>query len=83
MVANESQARTLVGKVVGDKMQKTVVVVIERSVQHPKYGKILRRKTKLYVHDENEMSKAGNTVRIQECRPISKTKSWKLLEVIS
>lgn len=83
MVANESQARSLIGRVVSDKMNKTVVVLVERSVKHPKYGKILRRNTKLHVHDENELGKAGNTVRIQECRPISKMKSWKLVEVIS
>ena len=77
------KGRTLVGKVVSDKMQKTIVVVIERTVKHPKYGKIIRRSTKLHAHDENQVCKIGNTVRIRESRPISKLKSWILDEVIS
>lgn len=83
MVTSESQARTLVGRVISDKMNKTVVVLVERTVKHPKYGKIMRRNTKLHVHDESEVGKVGSTVKIQESRPISKTKSWKLVEVIS
>ena len=83
MSNSESNARTLVGKIVSDKMQKTVVVLIERTVKHPKYGKIMRRRTKLHAHDENQVGKVGNTVKIRESRPISKTKSWVLVEVIS
>ena len=83
MSTNESNARTAVGKVVSDKMQKTIVVVIERTVKHPKYGKIMRRKTKLHAHDENQVCKIGNTVKIRESRPLSKMKSWVLVEVIS
>ncbi len=83
MSTNESNARTAVGKVVSDKMQKTIVVMIERTVKHPKYGKIMRRRTKLHAHDENQVCKIGNTVRIQESRPLSKMKSWVLVEVIS
>ena len=79
----ESKGRTLVGKVISDKMQKTIVVLIERTVKHPKYGKIMRRTTKVHAHDENQVSKIGNTVRIRESRPLSKTKSWVLVEVIS
>lgn len=83
MTNNESNGRTMVGKVVSDKMQKTIVVQIERTVKHPKYGKILKRKTKLHAHDEKEQGKLGNTVKIRETRPISKLKCWELVEVIS
>lgn len=83
MSSNETNARTLVGKVISDKMQKTVVVMVERTVKHPKYGKIMKRSTKLHAHDEDQVGKIGNVVRIQESRPLSKTKSWVLIEVIS
>jgi small subunit ribosomal protein S17 len=83
MSNSESTARTVIGKVVSDKMQKTIVVLVERTVKHPKYGKILRRTTKLHAHDENQVGKIGNTVKIRESRPISKKKSWELVEVIS
>lgn len=83
MSNTESNARTMVGKVVSDKMQKTVVVLVERSVKHPKYGKIMKRRTKLHAHDENQVCKIGDTVKIRETRPLSKTKSWVLVEVIS
>ena len=63
-------------------MQKTIVVLVERTVKHPKYGKIMRRRTKLHAHDENQVCKIGNTVKIRESRPISKMKSWVLEEVI-
>lgn len=79
----ESNARIMVGKVVSDKMQKTVVVLVERTVKHPKYGKIMKRRTKLHAHDENQLGKIGNIVKIRESRPISKTKCWVLVEVIS
>lgn len=64
-------------------MQKTIVVSVERTVKHPKYGKILRRKTKLHAHDENEVCQIGNVVKIRESRPMSKLKNWVLVEVIS
>ena len=83
MSNSESSARTMVGKVVSDKMQKTIVVVVERTVKHPKYGKIMRRRTKLHAHDENQVCKIGNTVKIRETRPLSKMKSWVLVEVVS
>ena len=79
----EKNIRTLIGKVVSNKMQKTVVVVVERSVEHPKYKKILKRRTKLYVHDEDQVCQIGNTVRVRESRPLSKLKSWVLVEVLS
>ena len=83
MSNSESNARTMVGKVVSDKMDKTIVVMIERSVKHPKYGKIIKRRTKLHAHDENQVCQIGNVVKIRESRPLSKTKSWVLVEVIS
>ncbi len=83
MSNSETSGRTMIGKVVSDKMQKTIVVVVERTVKHPKYGKIMRRRTRLHAHDENQVCKIGNTVRIRESRPLSKMKSWVLVEVIS
>ncbi len=83
MEQKPANARTLTGKVVSDKMNKTIVVVVERSVKHPKYGKFIKRRTKIHAHDNNEVSKIGDTVRIRETRPISKTKSWTLVEVLS
>ncbi|WED42627.1 30S ribosomal protein S17 [Legionella cardiaca] len=83
MSNSETNARTIVGKIVSDKMQKTVVVMVERTVKHPKYGKIMKRRTKLHAHDENQIGKIGNIVRIRESRPLSKMKSWVLVEVIS
>ena len=83
MTNSESNARTIIGKVVSDKMQKTIVVMVERTVTHPKYGKIMKKRTKLHAHDENQLGKIGNTVRIRESRPLSKTKCWVLEEVIS
>ena len=82
-VTADSNARVMVGKVVSDKMQKTIVVLVERTVKHPKYGKIMRRRTKLHAHDENQVCKIGDSVKVRECRPLSKMKSWVLLEVIS
>ena len=74
--------RTLVGKVVSDKMDKTVTVLIERHVKHPIYGKFITRTTKLHVHDENNECGIGDKVEIRECRPLSKTKSWTLVRVV-
>ena len=75
--------RTLIGRVVSDKMQKTVTVLIERRVKHPMYDKIIVRSSKYHAHNENDEAKAGDLVEIQECRPLAKTKAWvvtKLLE---
>jgi small subunit ribosomal protein S17 len=79
---SEKTVRTLTGKVVSDKMDKSIVVLIERRVQHPLYGKSIRRSTKLHAHDENNTAKTGDVVTIKESRPISKTKSWTLVEVV-
>ena len=74
--------RTLVGKVVSDKMDKTVTVLIERHVKHPLYGKIIMRSNKYHAHDETNSVKTGDTVEIQEGRPISKTKAWTVTKVV-
>lgn len=74
--------RVLQGKVVSDKTDKTVVVLIERKVAHPVYGKIIRRSKKYHAHDEGNVIKEGDTVRIEECAPISKLKTWKVLEKV-
>ncbi|MCP0915441.1 MULTISPECIES: 30S ribosomal protein S17 [Acinetobacter] len=79
---SDKTVRTLTGKVVSDKMDKSIVVLIERQVQHPLYGKLIRRSTKLHAHDENNTAKAGDVVTIKESRPMSKTKSWTLVEVV-
>lgn len=74
--------RMATGRVVSDKMNKSAVVLVERRVRHPLYGKYISRSTKLHIHDENNECKQGDTVTIQECRPISRTKSWRLVEVV-
>ena len=81
-MSEQNTQRTLTGKVVSDKMEKSIVVLIERSVQHPVYGKMMRRSTKFHAHYENNVAKIGDVVTIRESRPISKTKSWTLVEVI-
>jgi small subunit ribosomal protein S17 len=75
-------ARTLTGRVVGTKMQKTVAVEIERLVKHPMYGKFIRRTTKLLAHDESGESHDGDLVKIAPCRPMSRHKSWRVIEVL-
>ena len=72
--------RILTGTVVSDKNDKTVVVLVERKVKHPLYGKIIRRTKKYHAHDAENAAKAGEVVRIQECAPISKNKTWTLVE---
>ena len=74
--------KTRVGLVVSDKMEKTVVVSIERRVQHPVYGKMIRRTKKLKAHDETNDAKTGDTVRIMETRPMSKDKRWRVVEIV-
>ena len=74
--------KTRVGRVVSDKMQKTIVVAIERRVPHPVYGKMVTRTTKVKAHDEENTAKAGDVVRIAETRPLSKDKRWRLVEIV-
>ena len=78
----ETNTRTLQGKVISNKMDKSITVAIERSVKHPIYGKFIKRTTKLHVHDETNQCKEGDVVTIRECRPLSKTKSWTLVAVV-
>mgnify|MGYP000895054431 FL=1 len=74
--------KTRVGQVVSDKMDKTIVVAIEDSVQHKLYNKIIKRTYKLKAHDENNECGIGDTVKVMECRPLSKDKRWRLVEII-
>ena len=74
--------RVLTGTVVSDKTDKTVVVLVERKVKHPLYGKIIRRSKKYHAHDEGNTFKEGQTVRIEECKPISKLKTWTVVEAV-
>ena len=71
-----------VGKVVSDKMDKTIVVAVEDHVRHPKYGKIMKRTVKIHVHDEQNQAGVGDTVAVMETRPLSKTKRWRLVEIV-
>lgn len=76
-------SRTLTGRVVSNKMDKTITVLIERKVAHPLYGKFVKRSTKVHAHDENNDCHEGDVVTVAECRPLSKNKSWKLVEVVT
>jgi len=75
-------SQSIVGRVVSNKMDKTVVVILERKVPHPKYGKFIVKFTKFYAHDENNVAKEGDIVRIEFTRPLSKLKRWKVVEVV-
>ena len=74
--------KTRVGRVVSDKMDKTVVVAIEEHVKHPKYGKVMKRTVKIHVHDENNECKIGDKIEAMETRPLSATKRWRLVNII-
>lgn len=82
MSIEQSNGRVLQGIIVSDKMEKTIVVRIDRRVKHPLYKKVITRSTKLHVHDENSTGKMGDVVLIKECRPKSKSKSWELLNIL-
>lgn len=82
MSENSKAKRTLVGEVVSTKMEKTIAVLVERRVEHPLYRKYLRRSTKLLAHDEGNECREGDTVAIEECKPLSKRKSWRLARII-
>lgn len=75
--------RVLQGRVVSDKMDKTITVKVERRVKHPIYGKFIRRSTKMHVHDEANECAVGDNVEIEQCRPMSKNKSWRLVKVVT
>lgn len=78
----QKATRTLIGEVTSDKMDKTITVMVERRVRHPLYKKYVRRSTKLHAHDENNDCSAGDVVSIEQCRPLSKTKSWRLHKIL-
>ncbi|MBF7073725.1 30S ribosomal protein S17 [Glaciecola sp. MH2013] len=78
----EQKIRTVQGRVTSNKMDKTITVMVERTVKHPIYGKFIKRSTKLHAHDEANVCNEGDVVTITECRPISKSKTWKLVDVV-
>ncbi|TRW47892.1 30S ribosomal protein S17 [Aliidiomarina halalkaliphila] len=81
-MSEAKSTRTVQGRVISSKMDKSIVVAIERQVKHPIYGKYIKRTTKLHAHDENNTCQEGDLVSIRETRPVSKTKSWTLVDVI-
>ncbi|WP_372758663.1 30S ribosomal protein S17 [Litorivivens sp.] len=81
MAEASNNARTATGRVVSDKMEKTITVLVERRVKHPVYGKYITKSSKIHAHDENNECKSGDLVTISETRPLSKTKSWTLLRI--
>jgi small subunit ribosomal protein S17 len=83
MSETQKSQRTIEGRVVSNKMKKTVTVLLERQVQHPLYGKIVRRSSKVHAHDENNECKEGDVVRIAETRPLSKTKNWRVVKIVT
>jgi small subunit ribosomal protein S17 len=82
MTDQDTKARTVMGRVISSKMDKSITVLVERKVKHPVIGKYIKRSTKLHAHDEANSCGEGDLVNIIECRPMSKTKSWKLVEII-
>ena len=82
MTEQNESSRTIVGKVVSNKMDKTIVVLVERKIKHPLYGKYIRRSSKMHAHDDKNTCKIGDIVKIGNSRPISKTKHWVLVEIV-
>ena len=82
MTETRANRRALTGRVVSDKMSKTVTVLVERRVKHPLYGNIVTRSKKYHAHDENSEAKPGDTVLIEECRPLARTKTWRVTRLI-
>jgi small subunit ribosomal protein S17 len=79
----EQKIRTVQGRVTSNKMDKTITVMVERTVKHPIYGKFIKRSTKLHAHDEDNACNEGDIVNITECRPLSKSKTWMLVDVVT
>ena len=77
-----TENRTLQGRVVSDKMDKIITVMIERRVKHPLYGQFVRKSTKVHAHDENNECQVGDVVVVEQCRPLSKTKKWRFIKLI-
>ena len=82
-IANTNAVKTVEGRVVSNKMNKTVTILVERLVKHALYGKYIRRSTKLHAHDAENSCNEGDTVRVAECAPMSKTKNWRLVKVVT
>ncbi|TXK59195.1 30S ribosomal protein S17 [Alkalisalibacterium limincola] len=83
MSENDKPLRTVEGRVISNKMDKTVTVLVERQVKHKLYGKYIRRSSKLHAHDEENSCNEGDVVRVSECRPLSKSKNWRVVEVVT
>ena len=83
MSEQEKSIRLVTGRVISDKMDKSITVLVERKVAHPIYKKYIKRSTKLHAHDENNECNIGDMVNITSCRPLSKTKSWNLVDIVS
>jgi small subunit ribosomal protein S17 len=81
-MSEQNANRTLQGRVISDKMDKTVTVMIERKVKHPIYGKFVRRSTKVHAHDENNECQIGDVVVVEQCRPLSKSKTWRFVKLV-
>jgi small subunit ribosomal protein S17 len=79
----EQSTRTLQGRVISNKMDKTITVAVERTVKHPIYGKFIKRTTKLHAHDETNQCNEGDVVTVRECRPLAKSKNWMLVEIVT
>ncbi|GAC32462.1 30S ribosomal protein S17 [Paraglaciecola polaris] len=79
----EQSSRTVQGRVVSNKMDKTITVAVERKVKHPIYGKFIKRTTKLHAHDETNQCNEGDVVTVRECRPLSKSKNWMLVNIVT
>lgn len=82
MTEQQESNRTLTGRVISNKMNKTITVLVERKVKHPIYGKFIKRSTKVHAHDSDNQCQVGDTVTVEQCRPLSKSKTWRLLRIL-
>lgn len=82
MTEQRDSNRTMTGRVISDKMDKTVTVLVERLEKHPLYGKFVKRSTKVHAHDAENRCRIGDTVTLEQCRPLSKTKAWRVLRIV-
>ena len=82
-MSTEKTVRTIQGRVTSNKMDKTITIAVERKVKHPIYGKFIKRTTKLHAHDETNQCNEGDVVKVRECRPLSKSKNWTLVEIVT
>ena len=82
MTEQSDSNRTMTGRVISNKMDKTITVLVERRVKHPLYGKFIKRSTKVHAHDAENQCRIGDTVTLEQCRPLSKTKAWRVLRTV-